>query len=75
MLKNEKRPGYKKTKVGWIPEFWNFGRIGDFFEVTSGSTPSRKQHDDYFLNGHIDWVKTEANDLNSINGVAIRHTL
>ena len=63
MHKNENRPGYKNSKVGWIPDGWGFGRIGDFFEVTSGSTPARKQHDEYFLNGNIDWVKTT--DLNN----------
>ena len=63
MINNKHRPGYKKIKVGWIPEEWTFGRIGDFFDVTSGSTPSRLQHDDYFLNGDVEWVKTM--DLNN----------
>ena len=29
MHKNENRPGYKKTKVGWIPEGWRDAPIGD----------------------------------------------
>lgn len=40
MLKNEKRPGYKKTKVGWIPADWDcvpFARL--FEEVREPVTP------------------------------------
>lgn len=31
-VKNENRPGYKKTKVGWIPEGWECVRLGKVFE-------------------------------------------
>jgi len=31
--------------------------IGDIFKVSSGGTPSRKK-EEYFLDGHIPWVKT-----------------
>ena len=30
---NENRPGYKKTKVGWIPEEWEVALIGECAEV------------------------------------------
>jgi type I restriction enzyme S subunit len=33
---NEKRPGYKKTKVGWIPEEWECVSIGDGVSLISG---------------------------------------
>ncbi len=26
---NANRPGYKETKVGWIPEEWDSGRVGE----------------------------------------------
>lgn len=32
MQKTKNRPGYKKTKVGWIPEEWHCTRLGDVFE-------------------------------------------
>lgn len=37
---NENRPGYKPTKVGWLPEEWKPGRVQDFGRVVTGSTPS-----------------------------------
>ncbi|MBN2686245.1 MAG: restriction endonuclease subunit S [Pontiellaceae bacterium] len=38
MHKNENRPGYKKTKVGWIPEGWKCSALGkDDHFLTSGS--------------------------------------
>jgi len=32
LLKNEKRPGYKKTKVGWIPDDWKCVPLGQVFK-------------------------------------------
>jgi len=58
----EKRDGYKKTKIGWIPEGWDLKKIGDLFELSSGKTPSRKKTNYYSL-GTIPWVKTA--DLNN----------
>ena len=47
-----------------IPNGWQWERIGNIFETTSGSTPlSRKP--DYYKNGNINWVRTT--DLN--NGI------
>jgi type I restriction enzyme S subunit len=34
MLKNEKRPGYKKTKVGWIPDEWECVPFASVFALT-----------------------------------------
>jgi len=31
MQKNENRPGYKKTKIGWIPEEWGCVPLGEVF--------------------------------------------
>lgn len=41
---------------------WISKTLGDVFEITSGSTPSRSNLN-YFKNGHISWVKTT--DLNN----------
>lgn len=30
-VRNENRPGYKKTRVGWIPEEWEEKKIGSLF--------------------------------------------
>ena len=31
--RNENRPGYKKTKVGWIPEEWECVRIKNIAQI------------------------------------------
>ncbi|MFH2000412.1 MAG: restriction endonuclease subunit S [Planctomycetota bacterium] len=38
MQKNENRPGYKKTKVGWIPEDWECRLYGDSFSTIMDGT-------------------------------------
>ena len=47
-----------------IPQGWEWERIGNLFETTSGSTPLSR-NPDYYQNGNINWVRTT--DLN--NGV------
>ncbi len=34
MQKNENRSGYKKTKVGWIPEEWETSQIGSVLDLS-----------------------------------------
>ncbi|MBW1958766.1 MAG: hypothetical protein JRF31_13360 [Deltaproteobacteria bacterium] len=34
--RNENRPGYKKTKVGWIPEEWSLAKLIDLVELKRG---------------------------------------
>jgi len=36
----EKRPGYKMTKLGWIPEDWEVKSLGDLGETINGLTYS-----------------------------------
>ena len=57
---NANRPGYKKTKVGWIPKEWSLDRLGNLVSITSGRCPS-----DYCLSrtGKFPFVKVD--DLNS----------
>ena len=47
-----------------IPQGWEWERIGNIFETTSGSTPLSR-NPDYYKNGNINWVRTT--DLN--NGI------
>lgn len=63
--KTEYKKGYKKTKLGWIPEDWDMVKIKNLTCVKSGSTPLRANYNKYFKDGTIKWVKTL--DLN--NGV------
>lgn len=38
--RNENRSGYKKTKIGWIPEEWQDISIHEVSKVVTGSTPN-----------------------------------
>ncbi len=40
--RNENRPGYKKTKVGWIPKEWDFSPLADVSFVQTGLAKGRK---------------------------------
>lgn len=51
-------PGHDHTKiVDGVPEGWIQGVISNFYDTTSGGTPSRKNPDYY--TGDINWVKTQ----------------
>lgn len=43
--KTEYKKGYKKTKLGWIPEDWDLLKLGDFFTLTSGITKPEDLHE------------------------------
>lgn len=47
-----------------IPQGWEWERVGNIFETTSGATPLSR-NPDYYKNGNINWVRTT--DLN--NGI------
>lgn len=38
--RNKNRPGYKKTKVGWIPEGWDCRKLSSLAEVQTGISKS-----------------------------------
>lgn len=40
--RNENRPGYKKTKVGWVPEDWEAKPLGSFGLFSKGKGISNK---------------------------------
>jgi type I restriction enzyme S subunit len=54
--RNANRPGYKKTKLGWIPEEWEVTNIGNITDSFSGGTPSRANNS--YFTGIIPWIKS-----------------
>lgn len=40
-----------------IPQGWEWERVGNIFETTSGATPLSR-NPDYYKNGNINWVRT-----------------
>ena len=38
------RPGYKRTKLGWIPEEWALVRLGDVFEFRNGYNTTKENY-------------------------------
>ena len=46
------------SELGEIPEGWMIKNLGSICETTSGGTPSRKK-EEYYLNGHIHWIKSK----------------
>ena len=50
----EVRKGYKKTKVGIIPEDWEVHKVKNFGCIITGSTPSTKIRE--YWNGEVPWI-------------------
>ncbi len=48
------KEGYKKTKLGWIPEDWEFKLLDEVSKRGSGHTPNKKKEEYY--NGGIKWI-------------------
>lgn len=60
----ELKKGYKKTKIGVIPEDWKIGLLDEYSLRGSGHTPN-KQFKDYY-NGEIVWVSlADSNKLDN----------
>ncbi|PXF54822.1 MAG: hypothetical protein C4B57_05730 [Deltaproteobacteria bacterium] len=45
--KGELPEGWKKSKLGWIPEEWEICPVRQFGTVTTGNTPSKKEPENY----------------------------
>ncbi len=54
----------KQTEIGLIPESWEVKKIGEFCEIKTGGTPSRKIIK--YWNGNIPWIKTTEVNYNYI---------
>jgi len=51
-------PVHERTRiVDGVPESWDGGSLADFYDTSSGGTPSRT-NPDYFTGDHL-WVKTQ----------------
>jgi len=51
-------PGHEHATItDGVPEGWENGTVADFFDTTSGGTPSRKRPE--FFEGDTNWVKTQ----------------
>ena len=69
-IRNENRPGYKKSKVGWIPEEWECVLIEDIAQRATGHTPDKKKP--AYWNGGIKWVSLA--DSNKLDKPLIKNT-
>ncbi len=55
-------PGHEHSRItNGVPEGWEKGHVGDFYDTASGGTPSRK-NPEYFT-GEIPWVRTQIGKL------------
>ncbi len=64
--RNKNRPGYKETKVGWIPEEWNDPKLGKHMKCFSGGTPKSGMREYY--KGEIPWIKSGELNQKNIHG-------
>ncbi len=46
-----------ESKLGLVPQGWQWKKLGDLYETSSGGTPSRKNKE--FFDGNINWLKTQ----------------
>jgi type I restriction enzyme S subunit len=56
-------PGHEKqpldsSSLGAIPQGWQVASLGSLYGTASGGTPSRK-HAEYYVDGCVDWVKSQ----------------
>ncbi len=54
--RNENRPRYKKTKVGWIPEEWAAKQVRLFSNVVRGASPRPAGDPRFFDGDYLPWV-------------------
>jgi len=67
MQKNENRPGYKKTKVGWIPEGWEESTMEDIAQIERGKFSARPRNDPQFYGGKFPFLQT--GDVSTSDGI------
>ena len=66
------KSGYKKTKLGWIPEDWEVEKIGNSADCIAGGTPSTKVAE--YWGGDIKWMKSGEINLKEVFEVEGRIT-
>lgn len=52
------KQGYKKTKIGWVPDDWDIIKLESVGKWFGGGTPS-KAETKYWLSGDIPWVTSQ----------------
>ncbi|GHB87834.1 restriction endonuclease subunit S [Persicitalea jodogahamensis] len=62
-MKKEQLTISPKRNDQGLPEGWTIQKLGKLGKVSSGTTPLREKHREYFQGGAIPWVKTT--DLNN----------
>jgi len=71
--KNTEYEGFKKTRLGWIPEDWEVLKIKDIAKTTTGGTPNTKKIE-YWENGFIPWMSSGELNLKRVRDVKGRIT-
>ena len=67
--KTENKKGYKKTKLGWIPDDWEVVKLSSICQkIIGGGTPSTLNND--FWKGNIPWISSS--DINNYGNINIR---
>lgn len=54
----ETKPGFKQTKLGWIPNQWKVKSLGEVAKLRRGRFSPRPRNDPRFYNGDIPFVQT-----------------
>jgi len=72
MQKNENRPGYKKTKVGWVPVGWAVSTFGDEFQIQLGKMLNKTategdSHQPYLANINVRWGSFELSNTRTMS--------
>lgn len=81
MMKNENRPGYKTTRVGWIPEDWTASSIGKHIDLLVGfpfksDSYTESEHSirllrgDNIAQGSLRWVNVKRWPQNDVDELA-----
>ena len=70
--RNENRPGYKKTKVGWIPDEWEIFLAGKIFDIQLGKMLSEKARQGnnpqpYLANYNVQWGGFDLSDIQKMD--------
>ena len=70
--RNENKPGYKKTKVGWIPTEWEILPAGDVFDIQLGKMLSKKARQGnnlkpYLANYNVLWGGFDLSEIQKMD--------
>ncbi|WP_179317200.1 restriction endonuclease subunit S [Winogradskyella undariae] len=68
----ETKKGYKKTKLGWIPEEWKIKTLSSISKIERGKFSPRPRNDPRFYNGSIPFVQTS--DVSQSSGIIQSHS-